>query len=328
MQVIGCDVSKATLDSAAQVSHDSSFSLLKKIPNNLSGWRRLLRWMRKTTGCEASQLCLVVEASGVYQWPLAAFMCAHDVKVIIANPGRAAEFASSQGMLHKNDPLDATMLQAFGAQLKQPHYFEPDTPEIQALRASLQRLYQLNRDLVRESNRLEKCAFIPTSADLAKSIKRQLSHLRAEKQHIQKHIDELIRSNAHLRHVFDLLVSITGIGKLTAQCLVPLLYRERFDSARQFAAYLGLAPIRRQSGTSLNTRGRLSGHGSRSLRAALYMPAVCALTHDPAMAAFHDRLRERGKLPKQAIAAVMRKLAHIAWGVVHNDTPYDPALAG
>lgn len=328
MQVIGCDVSKATLDSAAQVSDDSSFSLLKKTPNNLSGWKRLLRWMRRTTGCEASQLCLVVEASGVYQWPLAAFMCAHDVRVIIANPGRAAEFARSQGMLHKNDPLDATMLQAFGKQLKRPHYFEPDTPQIQALKAALQRLYQLNRDLIRERNRLEKCAFIPASDDLARSIKRQLRQLRAEKQRIQKHIDQSIRSQPDLQRVIDLLMSIKGIGKLTAQRLLPLLYRERFDSARQFAAYLGLTPVRRQSGTSLNGRGQLSGHGNRSLRAALYLPAVCAITHDPAMAQFYDRLRQRGKLPKQALAAAMRKLAHIAWGVVHNNTPYDPVLAG
>ena len=328
MQVIGCDVSKATLDAAARVGDDGSFSQLSKIPNGPGGWKRLLRWMSQVTGCEAAQLCLVVEATGVYQWPLAAFMCAHDVKVVIANPGRAAEFARSRGMMHKNDQLDSSMLQAFGAQLERPHYFEPDTPEIQALKASLQRLYQLNRDLIRERNRLEKCAFIPASADLAGSIKRQLRQLRTEKQRIQKHVDTLIGSHPHLQHVVDLLMSIKGFGKLTAQRLLPLLYRQRFDSARQFAAYLGLVPVRRQSGTSLNGRGQLSGHGNRGLRAALYMPAVCAITHDPAMAQFYDRLRQRGKLPKQALAAAMRKLAHIAWGVVHNDTPYQPDLAG
>lgn len=328
MQVIGCDVSKATLDAAARVSEDGSFSQLAKIPNGPGGWKRLLRWMSEVTGCEASQLCLVVEATGVYHWPLAAFMCAHDVKVVIADPGRAAEFARSRGMMHKNDKLDANMLQAFGAQLERPRYFEPDTPEIQALKAALQRLYQLNRDLVRERNRLEKCAFIPASDDLAGSIKRQLRQLRTEKQRVQNHIDQLIASHPDLQHVIDLLMTIKGIGKLTAQRLLPLLYCQRFDSARQFAAYLGLTPARRQSGTSLNGRGRLTGRGNRSLRAALYMPAVCAITHDPAMAQFHDRLRQRGKQPKQALAATMRKLAHIAWGVVHNNTPYQPDFVG
>ena len=327
MQVIGCDVSKATLDAAAPVSDDGSFGELTKVPNRRAGWQRLLRWMSEVTGCEASQLCLVVEASGVYHLPLVMFMSAHGVRILIANPGRAAEFARSQGMMHKNDKLDSRMLQAFGAQLRRRHYFEPDTPEIQALRASLQRLQQLNRDLIRERNRLEKCSFIPASAELAASIKRQLRHLRTEKQKVQKHIDELIGAEPHLRHVSRLLVSIKGIGKLTAQRLLPLLYRERFDSARQFAAYLGLVPVRRQSGTSLNSRGQLGGRGHRSLRAALYMPAVCAITYDPAMALFHERLRQRGKLPKQALAAVMRKLAHVAWGVVHNDTPYQEHYA-
>lgn len=327
MQVIGCDVSKATLDAAARVSKDDPVNQLAKIPNGQGGWKQLLRWMGKVTGCEVSELCLVVEATGVYHLPLAAFMSAHGVSVVIANPGRAAEFARSKGMMHKNDTLDASMLQAFGAQLERPHYFEPETPEIQALKASLQRLYQLDRDITRERNRLEKCAFIPASGELAGSIKRQLRQLRSEKQRIQKSIDTLIRSQPDLKHVTDLLLSIKGIGKLTTQRLLPLLYRQRFDSARQFAAYLGLTPVRRQSGTSLNSRGKLSRHGNRSLRAALYMPAVCAITHDPAMRQFYDRLRQRGKLPKQALAAVMRKITHIAWGVVHNDRPYDPDLA-
>ncbi len=54
------------------------------------------------------------------------------------------------------------------------------------------------------------------------------------------------------------------------------------------------------------------------------MPALCAARHDPALRAFYQRLLDHGKRPKQAIVAVMRKLLHIAFGVIKHQTPYDP----
>lgn len=326
MYTVGCDVSKATLDAAARPGDGSALCQLN-ITNKIVGFKRLLRWACQSYQCEPQQLRLVVEATGVYHLPLAAFMYAHGVSVVIADPQRATQFARGRGLLHKTDKLDASALQAFGAQLERPHHFEPETPEIQALKAYLQRQWQLDRDLIRERNRLEKCPFIPNSGALARSIRRQLRQLQREKQRIQNEVDTLIGSHDDLKRVYTLLDSIKGIGKLTAQRLLPLLYRQRFSSARQFAAYLGLTPVRRQSGTSLNSRGRLSGRGNRTLRSALYMPALAAIRHDPTMRQFYDRLRQRGKLPKQALAAVMRKLTHIAWGVVHHNTPYDPEWA-
>lgn len=326
MYTVGCDVSKATLDAAARPDEAAGVSL--STTNNLKGYSRLLRWMCDRYQCEPQQLRLVMEATGVYHLPLAGFMHAHGVNVVVTEPLRATEFARSRGLMHKTDKLDAAALQVYGVQLEQPRHFEPDTPEIQALKAYLQRVWQLDRDLTRERNRLEKCPFIPGSAGLGRSIKRQIRQLEQEKQRVLRQIDTLISSDTELQRICDLVATIKGIGKLTAQRLLPLLYRERFVDARQFAAFLGLTPVRRQSGTSLNSRGRLSGRGNRHLRAALYMPALAAIRHDPTMRAFYDRLCSRGKQPKQAITAVMRKLTHIAWGVVHNNTPYDPQWAG
>ncbi|MFK8029506.1 MAG: transposase [Gammaproteobacteria bacterium] len=118
------------------------------------------------------------------------------------------------------------------------------------------------------------------------------------------------------------MLSIKGIGTLTSQALIPLLYRDQFTDARQLAAYLGLTPVHRHSGTSLHQRDRLSGRGNSALRAQLYMPAVCASRHDPAIRARYNELIARGKAPKQALTAIMRKLVHICYGVVKNDQDY------
>ncbi len=322
MYLIACDVAKATLD-AAWFDEDSGRWIQKsKIPNNDRGHLTLLRWMLKNCQAAAKDLCLVLEATGVYHRPLADFAHQQGLRVIVANPGRAAEHASSNNRLNKNDQIDARGLQRYGNQLENVHDYQPESPEIQALQAMLSRLRQLDKDLQRERNRLEKCPFIAESRVLADSIRRQIKYLSKEKTRVQQQIDELIKENTELKHLQKLLTSIIGIAKLTSQWLLPLLYRQRFDSARQLAAFLGLTPVHKSSGTSLKKRGRLSGRGNRYLRSRLYMPAVSAKRHDPAMAEFYDTLIRRGKSPKQALSAIMRKLVHVAYGVVKNNCPY------
>ena len=322
MKIIACDVSKATLDAAWFDEDQQRWLELSKISNSRRGWRRLLSWAEKTCDCSASEIRLVVEATGVYHRPLAEFAYAHELQVVVVNPGRAAENARSHDRLNKNDQLDARALQGFGRELKKVREYVPDSPEINRLRALLSRLKQLNVDLQRERNRLEKCPYIAQSRDQAASIRRQIRSLSREKARIQQHIDTLIAENNELQQLRQLLCTIKGIGPIASQWLLPLLYRGQFDSARQLAAFLGLTPVHKSSGTSLNKRPHLSGRGNRYLRSRLYMPAVTAIQHDPAMKAFHDTLIRRGKTPKQAITAVMRKLIHVAYGVAKSNQPY------
>ena len=103
---------------------------------------------------------------------------------------------------------------------------------------------------------------------------------------------------------------------------MPLLHCGRFNSARELAAFLGLTPCHRQSGSSLKSRGRLSGRGNKNLRSKLYMPALSAIQHNPEMKAFYETLLKRGKTKKQAVVAVMRKLVHVCYGVINTQTPY------
>jgi len=200
-------------------------------------------------------------------------------------------------------------------------------PEISKLRALLSRLRQLNKDLQRERNRLEKCAFLEASELLRHSLQRQIKATTREHTRIQRHIDQLIKDNPSLQRNQQLMCSIKGIGKITSQWLLPLLSTQRFNNAREVAAFLGLVPCHRSSGTSLSSRGKLSGRGNANLRARLYMPAMCAAAHNPEMKAFYQMLLARGKTPKQGLTAVMRKLVHICYGVIKHQTPYQENYA-
>lgn len=102
---------------------------------------------------------------------------------------------------------------------------------------------------------------------------------------------------------------------------------DRVRSARQLAAYAGLTPRQRISGTSVNGKPRICKLGNPQLRAALYMPAVVAKRCNPLLKIFAARLKARGLHNMAIIAAVMRKLLHIAYGVIKHDAPFDPAYA-
>jgi transposase len=322
MPLVACDVAKATLDAAWFDESRQRWFERARIPNHPRGWQQLLSWLRKHSGVAADHWTLMVEATGVYHRPLVDFAYAQGLRVIVSNPGRAAENARSHNQLNKNDRLDARSLNSYGRELKKVHEYVPDSPEISALRALLARLRQLDKDLRREHNRLEKCPFIAHSQRLAASLRRQIKALDQERRLIQGEIDQLIREHHALAHMQQQLLTIPAIGQQTSQWLLPLLYRQQFTSARQLAAFLGLTPVHKRSGTSLKKRGCLSGRGNAHLRAQLYMPAVSAITHNPELRRFYNTLRERGKTPKQALTAVMRKLVHICYGVVKNDQPY------
>lgn len=322
MLLVACDVSKATVDAAWFDESRQRWFERSRVANNRRGWRGLLDWLEKSSGKGRAAFTLAVEATGVYHRPFVDFAYGQGLRVIVTNPGRAAENARSHNRLNKNDRLDARGLYGYGQELKKFFEYRPDTLEINGLKALLSRLRQLDKDLTRERNRLEKCPYIAESQPLTASIRRQLKALEREKKLVQGEIDVLIRSHPDLKHLQDLMRSTKGVGKGMSQWLLPLMYRKQFTSARQLAAFLGLTPIHKRSGTSLNKRGRLSGRGNGYVRSRFYMPAVSAITHNPELRRFYDTLIRRGKTEKQALTAVMRKLVHICYGVVKNDQPY------
>jgi len=322
MHFIGADISKLTLDIACFDETTKRWSKPCKVRNIKRGWNELIRTVEKQTQASCDSVCIVMEATGVYHLKVAAYLFRAGLKVIVVNPGRAAQYAKSQNQDNKTDPLDAKSLQRYGSNLEKFHLFTPDSPEISELKTLLSRLRQLDKDLRREQNRLEKSDFQEASTLLRTSLKRSIRFIIKDQKWVQSHIDELIAGSVKLKRDQQLMCSIKGIGKVTSQWLLPLLSDQRFNSAREVGAFLGLAPCHKTSGTTLKTRGKLTGRGNADLRARLFMPAMSAATNDPEMRAFYQGLIAKGKPKKVALTAVMRKLTHLCYGVVKNQTPY------
>lgn len=120
------------------------------------------------------------------------------------------------------------------------------------------------------------------------------------------------------------LVSTKGIDEASAMRLLgELLVLPDDLAAPQWVAHAGLDPRPYESGTSIHGPRRISKVGNRHLRAALYMPALVAIQHEPNVKAFYDKLVAAGKKPMQAVVAVMRKLLHASWGMLKHDQDFD-----
>jgi transposase len=137
-------------------------------------------------------------------------------------------------------------------------------------------------------------------------------------------IDDHIDQDPTLKNDRELLESIPAIGSQSSTQLLAIMHAHTFNSAEQLAAYLGLVPIERQSGSSLNGRAKLSKSGPSHLRAILYMAAIVAIQHNAHVKAVYGRLLAKGKTKMSALGAAMRKLVHLCFGVLKTQQKYQP----
>lgn len=323
MQIIGVDVSKAKLHCSLLTDHSLRKAKNKASDNTTVGFQTLLDWACRHGKCKPEDLHFVLEATGVYHESLADFLAEAGCKVSITNPFHVKKFAESHGFRTKNDRHDGLILALFGYE-RQPTAWVPPPPEVRHLKAILARLSAMETDIRRELNRLEKAQVGRAPAQVLSSLDNSLSFLKEERNRLIKEIDTHLDQHPKLREERALLLSIPGIGDKLANQLLALFASKRFSRAPEAAAFLGLVPVEKQSGTSVHGRPKLSKAGDSRLRGLLYLPAVVATRYNPDVKALYQRLIRAGKTKMAAIGAAMRKLVHIAFGVYKNHSPYQP----
>lgn len=322
MAHIGIDVSKKKLDCMWVRDLDAGKVKPKVFANAPAQYPELLRWLERNTGESAEALHVYLEATSIYHEPLAYWLHDHGVRVYVLNPAQVRYHAQGMGVRNKTDRKDSMMLARYGIE-RAPAPWQPEPAEVRELKRLLNRLEALEQDIQREENRLEKAQFNANTL-AQESIGNVLHALREEHRRLQQQIDDHFDSHDHLKRDRTLLESIPGIGRVLSASMVASLRSRAFLSARQAAAFHGLVPVHQDSGTSVHKPPRLSKAGPARLRKTLYMAAVVASRHNPDVRHHYQRLLSRGKAKMAAIGAAMRKLVHIAFGVLKSQTPYRP----
>jgi len=318
MVYFGIDISKLTFDVTALLDNKSRH---KKFNNNPQGFQLFHKWIVSFE--VENYICM--EATGVYGAHLASFLVKMKHKTIVSNPYKIKNYARMKMNRNKTDKADSLCIAQYCKSLQNEgeidsHLYFPKSKYFQRLQALVTRLEQVKLLKSQEVNHLES-----TLDKVAlKFIKDTVKQLDKQIKAIKNSIIKCVNQDSTLKKQVNLLVTIDGIGEITAWSILAYLGDiSLFSTSGQVTSYVGINPFVENSGTSLKV-SRLSKMGHKRLRKSLYMPAVVAKKYNPILVEFYDKLLNKGKPKKVAICAVMRKLLVIAYGVLKSETEFNP----
>jgi transposase len=306
---IGVDISKPALDAFRLRTREH-----RQFPNDRAGCSALIRWIG------GSAVRVIFEPTGPYHRLFEASLVAAGIEAVKVNPRSSRRFAEATGELAKTDQIDAAILARMGAVLDlegRPAKTETlhDLRELGVARQALV------KDRIAATNR-EQIAVNPV---IKRQLRARLKQIGAQLKEIDAAIATLVDTDPCLSRRRDVLASIPGIGTVTAMAILIEMPELGTLDNKQAASLAGLAPMTRQSGT-WSGRARIRG-GRRSLRTALYMPALVALRFNPDLKRKYQALKDAGKPSKVAITAIMRKLLVLANALLRDDRKWNEKAA-
>lgn len=314
---VGIDIAAKTFDMVRR--QDGKSSKVETFSQTPQGHAKAVKRL------QALQPALVVmEATGIYYLDLAVALVEADLPVAVINPRSFRHFAELKLSGSKTDGLDAALLAEYGERMT-PRRWMPPTASQLALRDLGRQINRLTAARTQAKNRLHalqaKASTLPLLIDDEEAA---IAALDQRIQRLTQAARTLIAESETLASHHANMTAATGVGEATAiTLLAELCVLPNELKASQVSRYAGLDVRLTQSGTSVNRPARLSKAGNAYLRAALYMPAMCAVRHDPRAQAFYDALVARGKKKIQAQCAVMRKYLTGLWACMQNQTPFD-----
>lgn len=292
-QTLGADVAKNSITfhctlSGKTVTLDNAKTVLNRLLKSKSG------------------SSLIVEATGGHETLLIEQAMKNGMVVYRVNPFRVRSFMRASGQNAKTDAIDAQALAAYGQMFSEElRPFQQSSPEDKKLRQLTGRRDDLLQMKTQETNRLKS----PDNQSVRPSIRTVLSCIVKQIDAIEAEIKDLIDASATLTKKVSVMISVKGIGIVTATNLLAAMPELGTLSRKQVASLAGLAPFAKDSGTA--SKYRRTGKGRPAVKRILFMAAFAASRYNPNLKIFYNRLIQNGKKPLQALTAVSRKLVTI-----------------
>jgi transposase len=303
---IGIDVSKARLDVAWGDGREDQVA-------NEEG--AVAAFVEKVRASAPKRV--VMEASGGYERLVLGALRGAGVAAVAVNPRQVRDFAKAMGRLAKTDRIDARVLCEFARRI-QPEVREAPDPVSVELSELVSRRRQLVEMISAEATRLKQVTRSQTA--IRASIQAVTTQLRKHLRLIDRQLDAAAKRDTSCADDLALMTSVPGVGRVTAVTLRACLPELGRATRKEVAALVGVAPLAHDSG---GHRGKRSCWGGRAnVRAVLYMAALVAVRCNPLFRAAYAALRARGKLPKVALVACMRKLLTLLNAMMRTRQPW------
>lgn len=321
--ILGIDVSKAKLDVC--VLDDGIDPVHLTVANTPKGFAAL-RTQLTAHSIVAHTACL--EATSVYSAAIALYLHEHGITVVLANPAAVHAFMRAELRRAKTDKADAASIAKYArAMAEKLRPWRPLPACYEELRELTRRLYAIRCTIARTKNQMEHTAYFRSAARsvILRSLRVDLTHHEKQARMIRKELKRCLQTHEELQRRFDLLTTAKGVAEVTALTFmaeVPDIHQ--FSEAKELAAFAGITPHIKHSGTREPVSQPISRIGNARLRQAVYMASLTAKRYNPPLARFAQRLQSKGKKPMLVNIAVARKLLHQLYAIDTHQIPFDP----
>lgn len=329
---IGIDIAKDTLDWV--VYTQEGLQLSAHTPNTRAGIKAALTDMRTLSGWDPGQAVFCMEHTGIYNAHLLELLYEVNLAIWLES---SLQIKQAGGMQRgKTDKVDAQRIAQYAYRFQdQMRLWEPPREVVQKLTflsATRQRLSQAYNLLAVPVAEQETFVSKSLQKTLKSSVRRSLTTLKEERNAVDKQINELIQADSRLKELFDLMISVPGIGPVIAtELLITTNEMQTITDPKKLACHAGVAPFEYRSGTSVRGKTRVSHQARKRLKALIHMGTLSAIQVKGDLQDYYLRKLGEGKHTMLVMNAVRNKLIHRVCAVVRRGQKYDknyrPTLA-
>ena len=325
-QHVGIDISKDSFMACiAFQKSDLSIQIksTKKFDNNLVGYEKLQTWMTSFIHPELA-ISLTMEATGVYYENLAYYLFEKKMTVNVLLAKQVKHYALSLNIKTKTDESDAKVIAQIGLERKL-RAWSPSSPilrDIKLLVREREDLMDENKAIKNQLHALNHCKTPPKN--IIDRLTKRIDFINQQLLEIEQEIKTTVQTDPTLDEKIKNVCTIKGVSFITAIIVVAETNGFALTSnQRQLVSYSGYDIVQNQSGTSLNSKTKISKKGNKRIRKALYFPAISASQHDPKHKAIYTRIHQTTTIKMKGAVAIQRRLLILIYTIFKSNVPYD-----
>jgi len=323
-ETVGIDISKKTMDACIHSKQKSD-----TFENSKGEFKKLLSWAYKNSSFNKDNILFVFEHTGLYSHQLALFLSERNIPFCLV-PG--LEIKRSLGIARgKDDKVDAKRIALYGYRLRDElEPYKMPTKTINTLKSLLSlrdRLVKQNSGHKASLKEQKRVLAAKENKILFQTQERTISYLSKQIKAIDREIQLIISSEEELKEMYDLIISIKGVGpQITLYMIVYTNAFTKFDNARKFSSYCGIAPFPNSSGTSIRGKNRVNHMANKKIKSLLELGARSAIQCSAEMRIYYLNRVEKGKNKTSTLNIIRNKLVARIFAVIDRKTPYVDVL--
>lgn len=321
---VGIDVSKNALDFSVVTEGKEVGNF--RTENSARAIKAAVKNLKKLNGFILSEVLFCLEYTGIYNNHVTSTLHLMKANIWVE---KAIQIKRSSGLLRgKSDKVDAQRIAFFAFRNHDKvRLWTPPRIVIQQLK----RLTRIRERLLIMTSQLRKPIKESEKFDpkevfmlIKNSCQSTIKSIKADIKKVEKQITEVIKSDASLKHLFELITSVNGIGKVIA-CDMILNTNEfkNITDPKKYACYSGVVPFEHSSGSSVRGRTRVSHFANKNSKRLLHMAAMSIVRYTGELKTYWLRKIEEGKHKMVILNAIRNKLIQRVFAVVKRGSKYE-----